>query len=287
MSIKIEPNKHIALLLEARSGSSLLRQYLSEITGYYDLSELFNHRVKRVDISVDNEVHITYPPDGGSTLETEVEVCNRSKNYLDQLDQLTILNKYSVFGVVINSYQTSFPELTQLLSVRTDIQPIRIERADLLYSFLSIAVSRKSDVWHNRTYENGTIAVNRDVAPITLPISWIEHMLNTYICSVNEIRKNFRDVPLIYYEQFQRTPATLMHLFTGIPEKIINHELNKFVGNYKELITNLSEVEDYYEQYVHSHSEYFPQYFDNTLGITIPISQGRQPRNLLSLSNVS
>ena len=45
MTINISPDKHVALLFEARSGSTILRQYLAEVTARTDLNEFFNHYV--------------------------------------------------------------------------------------------------------------------------------------------------------------------------------------------------------------------------------------------------
>jgi hypothetical protein len=69
-------------------------------------------------------------------------------------------------------------------------------------------------------------------------------------------------------------------LFTGIPKQLVSFPVNKFSGNYKDLVTNIDEIEEFYEDFVNEHKEYFPQYFGKLPHIEIPKSQGSRPYNL-------
>ena len=55
MNINIQPNKHIALLLTPRSGSTVLRAWLASSLNYLNLSELFNVNVVPPKILIEGE----------------------------------------------------------------------------------------------------------------------------------------------------------------------------------------------------------------------------------------
>ena len=107
--------------------------------------------------------------------------------------------------------------------------------------------------------------------------------IRMYLENDKDIDKYFSDIPTIYYEQFQNNVNNLRNLFEGIPKKIVSNPYTKLGINYKEYVENIDEIEDYYEQFVNDNKEYFPQYFGKLPHITIPSSQGRQPRDLSQL----
>ncbi len=280
MAIPIQPNKHIALLFEARSGSTVLRHFLATVLNYGNLNEYFNHRVGTDTLRIEGTDTYFTPGTGTRTNLTDSELAARSKGHLEILNQLTAINRYMVFCVMENSYREAYPTLTNELSKRSDIQPIRLVRADYLYSIISIMVSRNTGQWHNSMVNSSLAVKKREVKPFSVNIHLIEKMMLDYVISVDELNENFENAPIIYYEQFQTSPASMMNLFSGIPKKLVSVDLTKFSGNHKDLVENLDEVEDFYEQFVNDHKEYFPQYFGKLPHVQIPACQGRQPRDL-------
>ena len=59
--IPIRPDRHIGLLFNARTGSTVLRNYFKQVLKFVDLAEMFNHYVKRVKIDF-KALPITAPP---------------------------------------------------------------------------------------------------------------------------------------------------------------------------------------------------------------------------------
>lgn len=282
MSILIQPDKHIALIMQPRSGSHVLRHFLSEALGYDNALELFNDLLSVYYVEI-NDNSTTYH-NGGNIMPsdlTEQGLIMRSNDHLMMLNRLATKKQFAVFGVCINSYWKHNNTLTNSISLHPNIQSIRLERADVLYSILSVVMSKVTGIWHNTSRENNINAMSRKkIKPAVIDINYIEEELNEYLSVTDEIYKNFGELPIIYYEQFQNSLSSMKDLFDNIPRKLISIPFNKFVGNYKDLITNLDEVENLYEQFVNEHKDYFPQYFGKLPHIKIPLSQGRQPRDL-------
>lgn len=274
--IYIQPNKHLGLVFRPRSGSHILRHYLSDLAERINIGEWVNHRVESYDVRI-RSGEVLVAPRGKPTTLQDQQLLQRSLSNIELLDQLSELNVYTVFGVLTQSYMYKYPHLSTRLASRPDIQLIRVERADVLYSLISTEVAKASSMWHNMN-ETGSTLLRRSVD--NFKMNGLERALQMYIQEQDEIMKSFGNLQTIYYEQFQHTPAALRHLFSGIPQRIVSFPFNKFVGNHKGLISNLEEVEDCYEQFVNDHKEYFPQYFGKLPEITIPVCQGRQPRNL-------
>ena len=275
MNINIQPNKHIALLLTPRSGSTVLRAWLASSLNYLNLSELFNVNVVPPKILIEGEdVFVSSTNQTPSTLNEQEHLLLARDNF-QTLTKLTDINQFSVFGVYLNSYKHGFSAISDELLSRPDIQIIRVDRADVLYGILSVAAANISGQWHNISGKNET----RSIHPIILDISWVEELLRDYI-RTNEGIKLLFNPPIIYYEQFQKTPTALINLLNGVPKRIVSASFTKFEGNHKSFIKNLAEVEDFYEQFVNDHKEYFPQYFGKLPHVQIPACQGRQPRDL-------
>ena len=281
--ITIEPNKHIAFIFQPRSGSTVLRDYLCKVLQYYNASELLNHNVNAVDIEIKNNEIVKWnhpdpkiPPSKEMTVD---ELTLRSYFYLNKLTELTEIKKYCVFSVLPQSFEERGPDILTKLKERNDIQVIRQERADVLYSILSVFMSIDTYDFHNN---DPTTIKKRELKRGKLNIDIILEYLNRYIEERKLIKEYFPDIPVVYYEQFQMSPFRMMDMFNGIPKKIISLSTSKFSENYKdkEIITNIDEIDDLYEEFVNDHIEYFPQY-SGEHQITIPAHQGRQPKILL------
>jgi hypothetical protein len=281
--ITIEPNKHIAFIFQPRSGSTVLRDYLCTVLQYYNASELLNHNVNAVDIEIKNNEIVKWihpdpkiPPSKEMTVD---ELTLRSYFYLNKLTELTEIKKYCVFSVLPQSFEERGPDILTKLKERNDIQVIRQERADVLYSILSAFMSIDTYDFHNN---DPTTIKKRELKRGKLNINIILEYLNRYVEERKLIKEYFPDIPVVYYEQFQMSPFRMMDMFNGIPKKIISLSTSKFSENYKdkEIITNIDEIDDLYEEFVNDHIEYFPQY-SGEHQITIPAHQGRQPKILL------
>lgn len=272
-TIKIEKDKHIAFFILPRSGTTVLRAYLCDLLGYRNATELFNHYVTGTDIKIQDGRIVKWMNSDTRPKMTRDELIVRSFNYLGTLSTLKEMNELAVFSIYADSFYQYCPTLLPALSVRNDIQFIKQERADVLYASLSALISLKTAVFHNID----AVSKTRTTIPEYFDPEKIFDMLTAYVNERKEIHKHFPDLPTIYYEQFQMTPANMMHLFEGIPKKIISLRVSKFSENCKNLVTNLDEIEGLYEKFVNDNIEFFPQY-NGTHKIDIPECQGRQPK---------
>jgi hypothetical protein len=209
---------------------------------------------------------------------TELASIDRYARSLGNLEVLNTLHEkdiHAVFSVLLRSFSDEFPQLVTKLASNPDIQFIRLERADVLYSIISVMLAIKSEIWHN----SSASYLERPHTSEDLSLPALNSMLIDYINGYRDIENNF-SAPIIYYEQFQHRVTNILNLVDGVPKVIHPARVNKFSGNHKELVINLEEVEDFYEQFVNEHKEYFPQYFGKLPHIQIPACQGRQPRDL-------
>ena len=276
--IPIRPDRHIGLLFNARTGSTVLRNYFKQVLKFVDLAEMFNHYVKRVKIDFSGEPQFVFDFTDTRSYDDQETNIQISLDCLKNLTELTRRKKFSVFGVLFESWYCAFPELTEMLSARDDIQFIDLRRGDVLYGLLSTQVSLLSEQFHNDfNIGQKVVAKKRNVEPFEFSLDDLETGLWKYRNHCEIVAKHFPNTPVLYYEQFQRTPANLMNLFSGIPKRICSVNVTKFEGNYKDLVTNLDEVEDFYANFVCENPECFPQYFGYVPYIEIPKSQGWQP----------
>jgi hypothetical protein len=276
--IPILPNRHIGLLFNARTGSSVLRNYLRQVLKYTDLAEMFNHYVKRVQIDLSGEPKFIFDFEDTRSYDSQETNIEISKVCLEKLSQMTEIKKFGVFGVLFESWWCHFPELAEQLSSRDDMQFIDLRRGDVLYGLLSTYISLLTNKFHNDFGIGEKVVIKkRNVEPFIYPLDTLEMGLWHYRNHCEIVEKYFPNTPVLYYEQFQKTPANLMHLFSGIPKKICSVNVTKFEGNYKDLVLNLKEVEDFYAQFVSENPTCFPQYFGQVPYITIPKNQGWQP----------
>jgi hypothetical protein len=269
--IPLDTNKNLGIIFLPRSGSHVLQYYISVLADYTNLHELFNAEVgvELVKNNVKNQyyidTHVPLPPFG----EEEITLKRRLQTYKEHY----LTQERNSFKVRIQSYIDQYPEFSGELANLPNTQFINLQRADVLYSMISIKMCHLTDVWHNQ--ESRT--VRREVDPFTYSIDKLKLELLEYVETCKHIKKYFGDIPTIYYEQFQDRPTNILNLFSGIPKKIVGSIFNKFKGNYKDNVKNLVEVETYYEEFVNQHSECFPQYFNKLPHVIIPSRQGNQP----------
>lgn len=284
--IDIKPDKHVSIVFDPRSGSHVLSHLLSELSDKLNLGEYFNFTVQEHSVTINQENKTAAL--GGSNAGQQIDLTDDEKkraaeSRLQILNELTAISKYAVCKVLPYSYINVIPDLSARLYERNDMQFIRLLRADVLYGYISVRMCNQTGIWHSPNNERNTTAKlgHRDYRMIHLPIEEIEIFLNRYVRIEKHIETYFPNIPAIYYEEFQTSPLSVLKKFIGIRKELVSIPFNKFVGNYKEQISNIDEVEDFYEQFVNEHAEYFPQYFGEVPNLTIPQYQGRQPRNLL------
>jgi len=288
--IKILRDKHTGIIFDPRSGSHVLREFFSSVTDNTNGGELFNpslsidenfiNHLDHVHSSMKGKRSFSYLGITKSDDMTDFAACDQDDN--ENLETLKVeagFSNYFVFSINSIPYGTRRENLFKKFINSDNIQYIRLKRADLLSSFLSIHFARTNKIWH-RTDPNEIIHVPE---LIKIPMDYIEERLRLHLETDKDIDKYFPDIPTIYYEQFQNNIHNLRNLFEGIPNKIVSNPYIKLGINYKTHVENIDEIEDYYEQFVNDNKEYFPQYFGKLPHVTIPASQGRQPRDLSQL----
>ena len=281
--ISIDRTKNIGILFQPRSGSTVLQYYLSTVLNALNLDELFNFLIPN-EKYVNRVVNLFAAHNLGSV---PIEVVNSKHSDTNAqtdpwarqliINRITELSKISVNKIYVNSYFKYAPTFSKDIH-QNNIQFIDLTRADILYSIISNFVSKEVGQFHSYS-ETSVLRIPED-KQFKFPINDFITILETYIAQRIHVKEYFPDAPTLYYEQFQNSPAQIRMLFSGIPKSIVSIPYNKFVGNHKNHIENLKEIEDCYEQFVNQYKEYFPQYFNDLPGITIPSSQGKQPRNL-------
>ena len=281
--IDIENNKHLCIIIQPRSGSHVLRHYLGNILNRHDLTEWFNPKIIPPDVTVDIEhaiVHQNENPTIASESIYKKDNLNQQKSIflsrIDTLNNLSKINQYSVMSMYIEPYLGLDKTWLKIAAEQENIQFISLERADVLYSIISALVSIRSKVWHNNQY----VSFSRNLNKFNIDINEMKCTMDMYIKKTDIQNEYFSNLKTIYYEQFQYKITNIAKLF-NIPKKIISIPYNKFKGNHKDFVSNIDEVEDYYEEFVNKHPDYFPQYFGKLTHINIPSNQGRQPKILL------
>jgi hypothetical protein len=248
---------------------------------YHDLGELYNERIVTRQYVFDINgrpgliTNLMYGKPSArfpERSETLAEFSRKDK----LLTNFTEVREPVIFSVLLFDYVGKFDSELRHLASRDDTQFINLTRADVLYSLISAYISQQTEVWHNTSVHNK----DRRHTQFRIEMPMLRRHLTEFICEQQFIIDTFKNVPTVYYEEFQHSPANLRNKFTGMPCKIVTTTVNKFSGNHKDFITNLDEVEDFYEQFVNEHKEYFPQYFGKLPHIQIPACQGRQPRDL-------
>jgi hypothetical protein len=281
MKAEIQPKKHIGLIFQPRSGSHVVRHYISEVTDRLNFGELFNpisnvsnYKLKREPFT--GFEYIEY--EKTSIVKKEInEKLDEAKKRVDWLNDLSNEDRYGIAGIYLRAFKPDIPSAVKIINGIKDIQFIRLDRADVLTSVLSLHFAEETGNFHNPVLQDKNHNPIYKTERVEIPVEKISLRLEEYVETQNIIKTLFPNIPTIYYEQFQNNVANLRNIFSGIPKYIANVPFNKLSKNYKELASNLNEIEDFYEQFVFEHQEFFPQYFGKIEGICIPSGQGRQP----------
>jgi hypothetical protein len=280
VKINLSKDKHIGIIFHPRSGSHVLRHYLNSVLGGLNLGELFNPGVLHHVVNFDKDNRFATASlsdkDGTRVELSDEDTTKQVYEYFKLLDDLDAINTKAVFGVSPRSYMGTHPKIVSEISIKDNIQFIQLCRADVLYAIISIMISAESGEWHNLS----RMQKDRNVKKKIFDVRHVKQMLELYVEEQNEINTHFPNVPTLYYEQFQFNVANLNKLFSGIPSKLVSIPYGKFTGNHKDLVENLSEVEDIYEQFVNDNKEFFPQYFNKLPHVQIDKCQGRQPNSI-------
>ena len=277
-AVELKANNHVGILFQPRSGSHVVRSFLSDMANLLNIGEFLNSSIVHLKFDIeDGDLKFMDTPNRGNWVPdlSPAEKKIILNNNLNILQKMSDNNKYSVFGMPIGYHMEFYPDLSKILASRQDIQWVYLLRADVLYSMISAAVSYETDIWHN----NSSRPIIRQIDPFPILVDKLEEELNRYIKAMQDIDQKFK-VDVLYYEEFQFNVNILRNRFTGFPKRIASIHYSKFQGNHKDFISNIDEIEDFYEQFVNEHKEYFPQYFSKLPGVIIPACQGRQPRDL-------
>jgi hypothetical protein len=286
MKIILPNNKHIGIIMEPRSGSHALREYVISALEIFNLGEFLNPYIHTARLVIDKNKRIVHrlsdKKDGTSNYDiTDKETLDQwIEQKFSELDDMTSINEFGMFSIIIRNLLVHYPEIVKRIQQRPDMYFIRLKRADVLYSIISLEICKHTNIWHNKDQVN-TFSREQIKNKIEIPLNVINDHLEMYIKCEQLVEEIFGTVPEIYYEQWQNRLSNISKIIQ-LPNRIIPVGYQKFVGNYKNLISNIDEIEDHYERFVNENYTYFPQYFGKLPGITIPEFQGRQPRNLLS-----
>ena len=290
--IHIDRTKNLGIIFQPRSGSTVLQYYLSSVLNSVNLGESMNLFLSNSEYvqnvtRIFKEEHWAMPQLPKIVNSTFVPLIDPAQDPYIRMKCIYKINEMAstcVFKLFVNSYYRSTPEFSNYVQ-DGKTQFIYLSRADVLYGLISNYISAETSHYHSMDSDTAYLRVPAGTT-FVFPVEDSAIQLAGYIKQCAHIDNYFPEAPRIYYEQFQFNPTAILSLFAGIPKQIISIPYNKFVGNHKDHIQNLDELEDYYEKFVNDHREYFPQYFHKLPGVNIPAIQGRQPRDL-SLQKVA
>jgi hypothetical protein len=264
MKINLPKDKHIAIILEPRSGSSVFRNYISSSLGHIDLKEMMNPLHPQTHMSIDKNTKTvsafmnSYAFDNIPIYNTEFDeivLDDWANKNLTMLNDMASIERFAIFSLMIKNILCDYPDIIKKIKNNANMHFIRLKRMDVLYGIISIEICGYTNIWHNKNQEHTFSRVNIK-NKFNLPLDWIKFHLDMYIKCEGLIREIFGNVPVLYYEQWQNNIRNLNKII-DLPNKLVSVEYQKFVGNYKDLISNIDEIEDYYKEFVNNHSEYF------------------------------
>jgi hypothetical protein len=268
MKINLPKNKHIAVILEPRSGSHAFRNYISSSLDILNLGEFLNPINPQQAVTIDKNKKTALTFKDVFRRDSDFDFDNiKINNWVDK--SLTILNDvasvehYAIFSLLIKNVLCCYPDVIRKIKNNPNIDFIRLKRIDVLYGIVSIEICKYTEIWHNIDQRDTFSRVNMK-NKLNIPIDEIKFHLEMYIKCENLIKEIFGNVPVIYYEQWQNNIRNLNKIIT-LPNKLISIELTKFAGDYRDLISNINEIEDYYREFVKEHSEYFHHDHVNTI----------------------
>lgn len=246
MNISIDKNKHIGILSYPRTGSTILQDFLCQAFHKINLFEMMHlhglHNFEYEDtLKISTKTEKLYIP------ETE---------FNKRIDILKSLTKDNVFGVfkIFDVYIKEFSSLTKKL-ISDDIQIIRLERKNKLNALLSMYLCRHTKTWRI-TSENEYKNLKNHLLNnfITIDINLLTRDLN-FMVEANEYKnRNFKNVPIIYFEDFEDDPSIS---FNKIFKTNVNFNTSskRHTLNSIQYMKNTEEILNVYET--------FKQYFNN------------------------
>jgi len=268
MKINLPKNKHIAVILEPRSGSHAFRNYISSSLDILNLGEFLNPINPQQTVVVDKnkKTALTFKDvfRRDSVFDFDnIKINNWADKSLTILNDVASVDHYAIFSLLIKNVLSCYPDVIRKIKNNSNIDFIRLKRIDVLYGIVYIEICKYTEIWHNIDQRDTFSRVNIK-NKINIPIDEIKFHLEMYIKCENLIKEIFGNVPVIYYEQWQNNIRNLNKIIT-LPNKLISIEFSKFAGDYRDLISNINEIEDYYREFVKEHSEYFHDAHVNTI----------------------
>jgi len=277
IKINLPKNRHIAVIPEPRSGSSAFRNYISSSLGHFDLKEMMNPLHPQTHMSIDKNTKTvstfmnSYAFDNIPIYNTKFDqniLDDWANKNLTMLDDMASIDCFAIFSLIIKHILCDYPGIIEKIKDNPNIYFIRLKRMDVLYSIISIEICGYTNIWHNKNQEHTFSRVNIK-NKFDIPINFIKFHLETYIKSEDTIKEIFDNIPVLYYEQWKNNIRNLNKII-DLPNKLVSVDYQKFLGNYKELISNIDEIEDYYKEFVNKHSEYFhDEHIKNVLSNSI------------------
>jgi hypothetical protein len=155
--ISILPNKHTGIIFTPRSGSHVLREFLSSVNNTINGGEIFNPVLSSntMEDNLDDFLlkgnrkfrHLGLSNDDSINLK----ICEQDD--IENIETLTLeasLSNYFVFTINSTGYQTTEyrENILKRLVNSNNIQCFRLKRADVLWSFLSIWFAGINKIWH-------------------------------------------------------------------------------------------------------------------------------------------
>jgi hypothetical protein len=262
MKIILPNHKHIGLIFEPRSGSTAFRNYVAPLLNFIDLEEFLNpHKIPPKLVIDKNKRSTAVIVDQKSGIFIDKQIVDKTvsndwiNTQLTTLDDMASIGHYSIFGLLIKNTISDHPVVLEKIKNNSNIFFLRLKRIDVLYGIISLEISKFTDIWHNLDQEN---TFNREniQGKLFVPLDLIKYHLELYIKSEQVIKEIVGEIPVIYYEQWQNNIRNLNKIL-NLPNKLVSVDYQKFAGNYKDIISNIDEIEDYYKEFVNKHSEYF------------------------------
>lgn len=261
LEFELPRDKHIGIILDPRSGSHAFRNYVSSSLDILNMGEFLNPIIHSVNLVIDKDKKSVYTITDqryGRPLNKSFDKILINKWINEKvkiLDDMSEINQFGIFSIVIKNTLSYFPDVVETIKKNPNIFFIRLKRKDILYSMISIELSNYTEIWHNIDHKN-TFSRENIKDKIYIPIDVINGHLEMYIkceCLIEEI---FGEVPVVYYEYWKNNIRNLNKIL-NLPNKLVSVDYQKFAGNYRNLISNITEIEDYYQEFVDKHSEYF------------------------------
>lgn len=255
MKIRLDNNKHICLFFHPRSGSTLLQNYICDLTARLNLRESFNlYSKKQYRYEYKNNTLFSHD-------EKELDIKSSSQATLNFIKEIEKENVYTFSNAWAVSIIDKFPELLDYFKHCNNLTFLNLYRADYLYSLISIRLANRSNSFHSYVHLNDKNIDRTNEEPIIIDPKSIEKNCKEFVLTESILMDKFGLIPKIYYEQFETNPANIINLFENLPKKIIRTRTNKNKGNYRFLVSNYKEIEECFVDFVNNHKEFFPQYF--------------------------